>query len=43
MALQKDNESLRVAVNKALSELIRDGTLETLCKKYFSGYTRCVY
>jgi polar amino acid transport system substrate-binding protein len=40
-AIKKGNASLEAAVNKALAEMLADGTYETISKKYFGEDIRC--
>ena len=40
-AIKKDNNSLRGAINKALGELLADGSYRTLSEKYFKEDIRC--
>ena len=40
-AVKKDNKSLTDAINKALAEMMADGTYEKLSKKYFGEDIRC--
>jgi polar amino acid transport system substrate-binding protein len=40
-AIQKGNASLEQAVNKALAEILADGTYEAISKKYFGDDIRC--
>lgn len=35
VAIKKDDDALRQAINKALDEIIKEGTYETISKKYF--------
>jgi polar amino acid transport system substrate-binding protein len=40
-AIKKGNASLEAAVDKALAEILADGTYETLSRKYFNEDIRC--
>jgi polar amino acid transport system substrate-binding protein len=40
-AIKKGNTSLEAAVNRALAEILADGTYETISKKYFNEDIRC--
>ena len=40
-AVQKGNASLAKALDKALAEIMADGTYEKLSKKYFNEDIRC--
>ncbi|MGB8339412.1 MAG: ABC transporter substrate-binding protein [Burkholderiales bacterium] len=41
MIVKKDNKSLRAALNKALAEIMADGTYKTISEKYFGEDIRC--
>jgi polar amino acid transport system substrate-binding protein len=40
-AVEKGNDGLRIAVNRALADLLADGTYRTISEKYFKEDIRC--
>ncbi len=40
-AIKKGNASLEAAVDKALAEILADGSYEAISKKYFGEDIRC--
>ncbi|MEY4731046.1 MAG: hypothetical protein RL020_2204, partial [Pseudomonadota bacterium] len=39
--VKKDNKTLREALNKALADIMADGTYKTISEKYFGEDIRC--